>query len=332
MGEQSLEHDATGLPRSPTGRVPQWVVDEALGDAPRHAEPWRTDTVTDLQGAGNPDRSPGRRRGRGLAGLAVVLLVIAAVWAMRSGAPPWNSAPAPDVTPPAKTAGPGTDRPTPGRDAADQPLGAPPAVTETSGSYRFAATGATEQSFVAYDPCRPIHYVINPQGAPAEGDALIAEAIARVSAATGLVFIADGPTSEAVSDQRQPYQPDSYGDRWAPVLVAWVTPGENPDLAGDIVGQGGSTAAGLADGPHVYVTGQVQLDGPQLAEILSRPDGRTTVRAIIQHELGHLVGLDHVDDPSQLMHPQTSPGVTDYAAGDLTGLSMLGGGPCVPDL
>ncbi len=50
------------------------------------------------------------------------------------------------------------------------------------------------------------------------------------------------------------------------------------------------------------------------------------------HELGHLVGLDHVDDDSQLLHPETVPGVTDYAAGDLTGLSRLGQGPCVPEL
>ncbi len=50
------------------------------------------------------------------------------------------------------------------------------------------------------------------------------------------------------------------------------------------------------------------------------------------HELAHLVGLDHVDDDSQLLHPETVRGVTDYAAGDLTGLSRLGQGPCVPEL
>src|SRR5665647_860133 len=31
----------TGVPRSRSGRVPQWVVDEALGRPPRHSVPWR---------------------------------------------------------------------------------------------------------------------------------------------------------------------------------------------------------------------------------------------------------------------------------------------------
>ena len=44
------------------------------------------------------------------------------------------------------------------------------------------------------------------------------------------------------------------------------------------------------------------------------------------------MGLDHVDDGSQLLHPQTVPGVTDFADGDLTGLTRLGRGPCVPEL
>jgi len=51
----------------------------------------------------------------------------------------------------------------------------------------------------------------------------------------------------------------------------------------------------------------------------------------VLHELGHLVGLAHVSDPTQLMYPQSS-GVLDLAAGDLTGLAQLGAGECVPDL
>jgi hypothetical protein len=62
------------------------------------------------------------------------------------------------------------------------------------------------------------------------------------------------------------------------------------------------------------------------------PGGRDIVRGIIQHELAHLVGLDHVNDPEQLMFAQTQPGVTDFAAGDLTGLSVLGTGPCAPEI
>ena len=43
-------------------------------------------------------------------------------------------------------------------------------------------------------------------------------------------------------------------------------------------------------------------------------------------QLGHLVGLDHVDDPTQLMYPTTE--VTDFGRGDRHGLALLGRTPC----
>lgn len=61
-------------------------------------------------------------------------------------------------------------------------------------------------------------------------------------------------------------------------------------------------------------------------------DGRQVVRAIVLHELGHLVGLGHVTDATQLMYPEGQPGVTDFGAGDLAGLAALGRGTCRPDL
>ena len=48
--------------------------------------------------------------------------------------------------------------------------------------------------------------------------------------------------------------------------------------------------------------------------------------------LRHLVGLDHVTAASQLMYPQSQPGVTDFGAGDLTGLAAVGRGACLSDL
>ena len=59
--------------------------------------------------------------------------------------------------------------------------------------------------------------------------------------------------------------------------------------------------------------------------------GWEVARAIILHELGHLIGLDHVDDNDQLMYPRAGD-VLDFADGDLTGLSVLGAGACVPGL
>ena len=61
-------------------------------------------------------------------------------------------------------------------------------------------------------------------------------------------------------------------------------------------------------------------------------DGRRVARSIVLHELGHLIGLAHVDDEQQLMFPEARREVPDFAAGDLTGLAALGSGACVPEL
>ena len=314
------------LPRSPTGRVPQWVVAEARQGPPPPPGPWTSPSVAD-----DVLGRPGHRRRPRLLPALVVLLVALAVWAAVTGRLDSLGSPPSVPPPPAAATTTPADHPTPGREAAEEPLGTPAAVPTASDAHRFAQTGPG-QSFVAYDPCRPVHYVVRPDGAHADGDALLAEALDRVWQAPGLVFVADGPTAEPPTPQRPIYQPDVYGDRWAPVLVLWSGEQESPGLAGDNRGQAGSTVVGLGDGPRVLVTGQVELDGAQLAELLDRPDGREIVRGVIQHELAHLVGLDHVDDPTQLMYPETTPGVTDFSAGDLTGLAALGRGPCVPEL
>jgi hypothetical protein len=318
-----------GLPTSPTGRTPQWVVDEALG-LPVAAVPWR---------APEPPRRR-RRRGRLRSLLAVPLVVGGALGAaVFTGTVPWPgessaavgapSDPGPDRSVPTTAAAP-ADRPTPGAGARPDPWGQAPPTPAAGGAHAFALTQADGTTPVPYDPCRVVHYAIRPHGSPEGGEELVHAAVARVSRVTGLVFVYDGPTDEAPSPERAAFQPARYGDRWAPVLVAWQTEGENPALAGDTVGEAGSLAVSLGDGPRVYVTGTVSLDAGQFPEITA--NSPATASGVVLHELAHLVGLDHVDDDSQLLYPETVPGVTDYAAGDLTGLSRLGQGPCVPEL
>lgn len=66
---------------------------------------------------------------------------------------------------------------------------------------------------------------------------------------------------------------------------------------------------------------------------MSSPTSRAPLaRAVILHELGHLVGLDHVTAPKQVMYPETQLVSTSLGAGDLTGLSLLGSGACQPKL
>lgn len=321
--------DGGSLPqvrRSPSGRIPQWAIDEAFGTSEAPA-PWRGVQPTPSRGkkydlrSRMPLRSPLRKR-RTLSTLGVALVIC--LYFTPSF---FNRV----ILPFAAPYLPGATIPPPGYEAASSPLGTPPPGTGST-AFALQQLAGADQPFVAYDPCRPVHYVIRPDNAVPGGESLISEAISAVSAASGLQFIYDGTTTEAPADERDAFQPERYGKRWAPVLITWSTPEETPGLAGNIAGDGGSTAVQAPGRPLVLVAGQVRLDAPDMAGIMAgRPDGPTQVRAIIMHELGHVLGLDHINDPSQLMHPDNT-GLHDFADGDRAGLALLGTGPCVPQL
>lgn len=231
------------------------------------------------------------------------------------------------------------DAPTPGREEGPRPLGVPAPLASASKAYAFIGGGKPDQAFVAYSPCRPVHYVVRPDNAPPGGQQMLADGFAELSRATGLKFVYDGQTREAPSAQRPLFQPAVYGDRWAPVLVAWTTGQETPQMVAQssgsgttsILGQSGSGAVSVGDGPYVYVSGQMKLNAPALVESAARM-GPRLIPSVIAHELAHLVGIDHVDDPTQLMYPQAGASRLDFAAGDLSGLAKLGRGPCAPEL
>ncbi len=202
-----------------------------------------------------------------------------------------------------------------------------PAVpVTTAGAYAFEHTGADGRP-VGYDPCVPIRYVTRPVGAPPEADRLIADAVASIQAATGLSFESLGTTDEPLVEDRAPIQP-RYGSAWAPVLFAWSDADASPELAGDVVGVGGSEVVPAPHGDRSFLAaGRVLLDAPDLETILGRPGGYARARVVVMHELAHVVGLDHVDDPTELMAPRTGA-VTGLGPGDREGLALIGQIPC----
>lgn len=217
----------------------------------------------------------------------------------------------------------------PGRptDSADKPLGTPPPVGRGAGSYAFIGTQDGSKTPVTYDPCVPIHVVVNDRTAVPGARRLLEQSLTEVEKATGLAFVLDAPTDEKPSKDRPP-ESSKYGDGWVPVLVAWSDPKETPALAGGVAGVGGSLPV-ERDGHTWFVTGSVTLDGPQLNGILASPTGNAEVRAVIMHEFGHVVGLAHVDAPDELMQPKGSPRLTTWGPGDREGLAALGSGACV---
>lgn len=264
---------------------------------------------------------------------AVVVAVVLTTADPEPAPPPPSSVPSDDVTVATFALDGRTYAyPTP-QPEADAPLGSP-APQVRGGTFAFARIQpGTDDDPVAWDPCRAIRVVVADEAMPDRAEGIVEEALATLSEATGIPIEVEGTTTEPAREERAPVQPDRYGDRWAPVLVAWTDPSVVPGLEGDTGGLGGAVAVAPAGGgPEVYVTGQLLLDAPQMAEALRVEGGRDLVRAVALHELGHLMGLAHVDDAGQLMHPEGQDGVVTYGYGDRAGLIELGRGPCAPTL
>lgn len=189
--------------------------------------------------------------------------------------------------------------------------------------HAFIAT-RSDGTPVTWSPCEPIRYVIDPRTEPPEGRAAIDESIAMIEELTGLDFVFEGEVDEPAPGPagRTRRDPGRYGDDWSPVLFSWSDPSEEPDLRGAL-GIAYSQDVEATTGERVWVTGHITLDGSAMGE-LSR--GRLT-RTIV-HEIGHLVGLAHVSDPSQLMY-DTATDTLIVGDGDRTGFYLEGTGPCV---
>ncbi|MGB7981522.1 MAG: matrixin family metalloprotease [Candidatus Nanopelagicales bacterium] len=318
------------VPRSPTGRIPQWVMDEAAG-RPTGPVPFRASSgVGMLDGAAAAPRRS--RRGRRLSGRAPgwrvafgVTIVVALSAVMQFGLPR-------SLTKDVAWLNRGTHSTPPYgvEESAARllpPVSAPPAAT---GSYAFIVTEPGTSTPVRWSPCRPVHYVIRSQGTIKGGKAMIDEAFAALSAATGLQFINEGATSEPPTDLRAAYQPERYGKRWAPVLVAWAAPDEVLEFTTDVAGLAGPIATSTPSGDGMLASGTFYLDPDKLRDI-RKTHGAAEASNILVHELGHLAGLAHVNDSTQLMFPTTQSGVIGYQDGDRAGLAILGQGPCQPD-
>ncbi|MET4144141.1 hypothetical protein [Arthrobacter sp. UYCo732] len=205
------------------------------------------------------------------------------------------------------------------------------APAATAGPSRDYVISRTENTLpVRYDPCDTIRYVIRPDNAPPGGEQMIHDAVAKTASATGLVFAYDGLTEESPSADRAKYQPERYGDRWAPLLISWTTPDETPAFTGDIAGFGGSSLIQSGQAPWIFVTGQVQVDGP-LAQQLIGQGSAAQVQSLILHQMGHMVGLGHAEGTDELMYRANDRTKAAFSEGDLAGLALLGNGPCVPE-
>lgn len=217
-----------------------------------------------------------------------------------------------------------TDRPRLPDDAMAGRLIAAPIAPVGSGGFTFMADN--HRGPAAYDPCRPLHLVVNHELAPPGADDLLEAAIAQLAPVTGLQLVVDGTTDETAAENRPSVDRERYGNRWAPVLVAWTDERRDPRL-GEAVGIGGSQVLPDSTGRYWNITGMVHLNGPVIGEMLATAEGEQQAVAVVVHELVHVLGLGHADIDGQVM-TVNGTGQTILGDGDLRGLASLADVPC----
>jgi hypothetical protein len=155
-----------------------------------------------------------------------------------------------------------------------------------------------------WDPCVPIDWWYNPAG-QLRPLSEVQEAVARVGSLSGLPFRYRGTTT-LTSDGWASFSPAVPG---LGMLIEWDATISSIGLARVL---GMTTPSGAVELVHAAVS-------------LNSSDSLTVAqwRAVILHEVAHVAGLDHIDDPTQLMYERLT-NVVDFGAGDRQGLWWIG--------
>lgn len=216
-----------------------------------------------------------------------------------------------------------------------------PAVVAPKSGGDFALFRPEAKRKAKWDPCRPIYYTVNPENESVGAREQLAEAIAEIERATGLNFEFAGETTEKYTDDREDLNVNysKLNSTWSPILIVYLAGDQWTEANRKVFDEDGEDTIAFAgtlpmksrglNQKFFYVTGHIVFNA-DIFEDLVEEGSVADIKSTMMHELGHIVGLAHVDSKIEMMH-ESDLGQKSFALGDRRGLALQGNGECIKD-
>ena len=171
-----------------------------------------------------------------------------------------------------------------------------------------AYTQRASRETVTWRNCKPISVVLGKKNMDPDKNRLVRESLKAMTEATGLSFVISGTTDEIPQTNWSIVGPKAPGAQYPPVYIGWLE-NEETDILSTRDTLGATVANPITTNSHrQLVSGAVVFNNSLYQSISASSASGETRRNLVLHELGHLVGLDHVESLS-IMHsnPATWP-------------------------
>lgn len=166
-------------------------------------------------------------------------------------------------------------------------------------------------STAASTACPAIRYAVTPAVADHGPFSELETAVAELTEIAGVPFVYEGVASSVATAT-----PESL---WPRLVVEWAPP-SGRNRPGDRLRWAGSANIVPPLGHGAASTARIWLNAD--AAVVSGM-GPASWGAVLRHELGHVLGLDHSDIPGDVMHPEVS-GSGQWSGDEVNALEHIG--------